>query len=649
MTLHPNAAEALFVKPEVLNERAREAIVEAKRSADALRALPAGAPGDEAMRLWDAATAAIGNASAVASVARNAHPDQKMREAAEKAEQELEDFASTLSLDPALHRALESSNADALDPATRFYRQRTLQNLRKSGVDKDDATRARLRAIHEELVKVGQEFSRNIIEDVRKVALEPRELQGLPDDWIRARKPGPDGKIVVTTDPPDYVPFISYAQDRGARERLWRETRLRGHPKNLGVLQRMLELRHEQAQIVGYPHWAALATDDKMIGSADRAREFIEKIAAAATPRSDSEIAELREEGKRGVLGDAPIEPWDAEVLKEAVRKRRFAFDAQAARAYFEFGRVQSGLLALAAKLFGVEFARVETPVWHASVTAWDVLEQGVRVGRFYLDLHPREGKYKHAAQFSLANGQAGLRLPEAVLMCNFPGPTAPDGGPALLEHSDVVTYFHEFGHLMHHLLGGRVRWAGQSGVATEWDFVEAPSQMLEEWTWDADVLQGFAKHHATGEPIPRALVGQMRAAQEFGKGLQVKQQMFYAAVSLAFHDRDPRGLDTTRTMAELQSRFAPFRYVEGTYFHESFGHLEGYSALYYTYMWSLVIAKDLFGVFRAQGLLDPRPAQKYRRAILEPGGSKPAAQLVRDFLGRDSDFRAWEEWLARD
>jgi thimet oligopeptidase len=316
-------------------------------------------------------------------------------------------------------------------------------------------------------------------------------------------------------------------------------------------------------------------------------------------------------------------------------------------RPWFEFGNVQRGLLGLTADLFGLVFTQVpEAPVWHPSVTCWDVFEAGARVGRFYLDLHPRDGKYKHAAQFTLASGQAGVRLPEAALICNFPGPLLPGGAPALLEHTEVVTFFHEFGHLLHHLLGGRTKWSGLSGVRTEWDFVEAPSQLLEEWCWDPDVLASFAKQYQTGEPIPRELVLRMRAADECGKGMRVRQQMFYAAVSLAFHDRDPRGLDTTALMAELQGRYTPFPYVPGTWFHESFGHLEGYSAIYYTYMWSLVIAKDLFTAFQTEGLLAREPALRYRNAILAPGGSRPAAELVQAFLGRPADFAAYQRWL---
>ena len=227
--------------------------------------------------------------------------------------------------------------------------------------------------------------------------------------------------------------------------------------------------------------------------------------------------------------------------------------------------------------------------------------------------------------------------------MCNFP---RPGEQPALMQHSDVETFFHEFGHLLHHIFGGHTQWAGISGVRTEWDFVEAPSQMLEEWAWDAGALQAFARHHQTGEPIPTEVVKRMKAADEFGKGLWVRQQMFYAAVSLALYSRDPTSLDATAVMKELQERYTPFKYVDGTYFHLSFGHLDGYSAIYYTYMWSLVIAKDLFTAFKREGLLSPGVAGRYRRAILEAGGSKDAAELVKDFLGREYGFAAYEEWL---
>jgi thimet oligopeptidase len=231
------------------------------------------------------------------------------------------------------------------------------------------------------------------------------------------------------------------------------------------------------------------------------------------------------------------------------------------------------------------------------------------------------------------------------VLVCNFPQPS--DDRDALLEHDDVVTMFHEFGHLMHHVLGGHQRWVTQSGIATEWDFVEAPSQLLEEWAWSYDTLARFARHHETGAAIPRELVANMRRADRFGLGTSTVQQVFYASLSLAFHRADPASLDQLAVVQRLQQQYTPFAYVPGTRFHASFGHLVGYSAMYYTYLWSLVIARDLLTPFEADGLLATSVTHAYRDKVLVPGGSRDAADLVRDFLGRDYDFAAYERYLA--
>jgi thimet oligopeptidase len=265
-----------------------------------------------------------------------------------------------------------------------------------------------------------------------------------------------------------------------------------------------------------------------------------------------------------------------------------------------------------------------------------------------HLDLHPREGKYKHAAQFTIANGVEGVQLPEAALVGNLPDPRT-SAGPALLEHDHVVTLFHEFGHLLHHVIGGRQRWAAFSGVATEWDFVETPSQMLEEWAWDPATLRSFAFHHETGEPIPEDLVERMRASKEFGKGAQTRHQTFLASVSLRLHAAvDPARLDFDASVRDLQAAFSVYRWVPGTHLYASFGHLNGYSAMYYSYLWSLVIAKDVFAEFRRRGMFDPETARRFRDLVLAPGGSKDAAELVQDFLGRPYGFDAFREWLER-
>jgi thimet oligopeptidase len=275
----------------------------------------------------------------------------------------------------------------------------------------------------------------------------------------------------------------------------------------------------------------------------------------------------------------------------------------------------------------------------------FDVVDKGEVVARFYLDMHARDNKFKHAAMFHVAEGVAGETLPEACLACNFPEPRGDD--PGLMLHDQVTTFFHEFGHLLHHLFGGAQRFARFSGIATEQDFVEVPSQMYEEWAWSHDVLKTFALHYRTGEPISADMVARMRAAEEYGKGLHVLQQMYYARLSLACYERDPRSLDVTREAMRLKAEMLPTPHAEGSYMHASFGHLHGYSAMYYTYMWSLVIAKDLFTRFE-DDLMNTGTANEYRATILGPGGSKDAAELVRDFLGREYGFEAFESWLAR-
>jgi thimet oligopeptidase len=641
----PDASLSLTRTPDEFTAACRADLEHARAEIARLKHLATPRETAPALGAFDGAMAALADAAARASVCRNAHPEQAMRDAAEKCEQELEAMQTEISLDRGVYDALAGLDLGGQEPATHHYVGKTLRDLRRAGVDRNDAVRARVRELRDELVRIGQEFGKNIIEDVRRIELDPAELDGLPDDYRQSHAPGANGQCTITTDNTDYIPFVTYAKSAHAREALWRQYRLRGHPKNGPVLARMLERRHELATLLGYGSWAAYATEDKMIGSAEAAAEFIARITAAAEARAARDYDQLLQRKRKDDPTAEHVWGWDSAYYHERVSAEQYGFDSQAARPYFEYERVKRGVLEITGRMFGLTFDKVSAPVWHPEVDAYDVKEDARLVGRIYLDMHPREGKYKHYAQFALANGVDKHRLPEGVLMCNF---SRPGAEPALLEHSDVRTFFHEFGHLMHHVLGGHTRWAGLSGVATEWDFVEAPSQMLEEWVWDPATLQTFARHHQTNEPIAAELIARARAADEYGKGLWVRQQMFYAATSLELHARDPHGLDATRLVAELQEQYTPFKYVDGTFFHESFGHLNGYSAIYYTYMWSLVIAKDLFSVFKRHGLLDRSTATRYRRAVLEPGGSKPAAELVKDFLGREYSFDAYSEWLAR-
>ena len=342
----------------------------------------------------------------------------------------------------------------------------------------------------------------------------------------------------------------------------------------------------------------------------------------------------------RGLRAGRPegnvVDRADSTFYNEVVRRERCGVDAQQVRKFFEFATVRQGLLDVTGRLFGLGYTRVQDAVsWHEDVAVYDVQLDGTPLGRIYLDLHPREGKYKHAAQFDLVAGIRDRQLPEGVLVCNL--------GRGLIEHSDVVTLFHEFGHLVHHLLAGRHEWARFSGVSTEWDFVEAPSQLLEQWAWDHDVLRTFATDDS-GDPISEELVAKMRAGEDFGKGCVARNQIFYAALSYRLHQSPVA--DITALVKELQAVYDLYAHVEGTHFHASFGHLGGYSSAYYTYMWSLVIAKDLFSAFDRQDLFAPENARRYRDMILAPGGSKDAGELVADFLGRPYTIEAFSTWL---
>jgi Zn-dependent oligopeptidase len=596
---------------------------------------------------YDEAMAALGDAAHRVDLIAVTHPDREMRDAADAAKQAIAKVLTDISLDRGIFDVLTSIDVSGENAPTRHYVATTLRDFRRAGVDRDDKTRARVRELQDELVEIGQNFDRNIRSDTRTVALPPQALAGLPEDYIRAHPPGEDGLVRITTEYPDYVPFQTYSSDASAREQLWRLYRQRGHPANADVLRRMIERRHELATLLGYSSWADYAAEDKMVGSARNIADFIERIAAASADRSRRDYERLLERKRVDSPDTQEVLPWDAGYLDDRVKAEQLAFDTQALRPFFEYGRVKAGLMGLVERLFGVEFRpRTDIPVWHPEVECHEVFVGERLLGRIFLDMHPRTDKYSHAAMFAMTIGKAGRRVPECALVCNLP---RPGQEPALLQHSDVETLFHEFGHLIHHIFAGDSRWSGTSGIATEWDFVEAPSQLLEEWVRDASTLATFAVHHETGEPLASEMVAKLRAAEEFGKGLFVRQQMFYASLSLELYRRDPATLDMIAVVREAQQRFTPYRHVEGTYLHLGFGHLDGYSAIYCTYMWSLVIAKDLFTVFAREGLLSTSTAQRYREAVLAPGGSAPAADLVRNFLGRPYDFAAYQAWLDAD
>lgn len=576
------------------------------------------------------------------------HPDAQVRTTADKWYQEAERFATDLALNRPLYDAFVALDVSNEDPETKYAVHKILRDFRLAGVDRDEATRTRIKALRDEIIAIGQEFDRTIREDVRSVSFDTKDLAGLPQDYVEAHPPGPDGTVAITTQYPDALPVFRYAKDPEVRRRLQWEYLNRGHPANEGTLTRLIAARDALARLLGYASFADYIVQDKMVGSARSVEDFLKKVRAASEERAKEDADRLLERKRRDVPGAKALEAWDTNYYSEVVRAEDFAFDSKLLRPYFPFAKVRDGLFALTRELFGVRYERVTgVPVWHESVEVHDVFDGSRRLGRFYLDLHPRKDKYTHAAASILIRGIRGASLPQAALMCNFPDPRE---GPALMEYLEVETFFHEFGHLLHAIFAGHGRWVKNTDDGIEWDFIEAPSQMLEEWVRDPDVLRRFAHHHETGEPVPAEFVAKLKRAEGVSRGLDTQRQLVLATLSLGYYNRHPTGLDPTAFLEDTFHQFPLVPLHRGTHFECNFGHLNGYSAIYYTYMWSLVIAKDLFSKFQeGKGIVDPAVARRYRETILAPGSAKPAAKLIEDFLGRPFAFDAFERWLTSE
>ena len=640
-TLTPGASSFLAGTPESFLASCRSDLEDTKKRIAALKASQSPRDAMATLQAFDTALVVASDAENRSQLAEQTHPSKPFRDAAEVCEQEGSRVLTDISLDKDMYKVLASLDGSRLDPAGTYFFKTTLRDYHRAGVDRDDATREKIRNLQDQLVKIGQQFDENIAADVRKLQVNASDLDGLPDDFKRSHPADASGKVTLATDNTDYFPFMDYASSEPARKAFYILYRQRAYPKNIDVLAQLLQKRYELANVLGYPDWAAYITEDKMVATKQNAADFIEKISLAAQPGSKNNYGELLAYKKHEDPKADSVNPWDVAHLLRGAKIEKFGYDAQVMRPYFEYSRVLQGILDITSQMYGISYKQVtDAKVWHPEVTVYDVFDHGNRIGRIYFDMFPRENKYKHYATFSLATGKAGFRLPEYVLVCNFPRAT---GEPGLMERDDVITFFHEYGHLVHGIMRGNTMWATGD---LENDFIEAPSQMFEEWPKDPAILKLFARNYKTNEPLPPDLAEKARAADDFDRALDVRTQMFYAAISLDFYNRNPQGLDQDKLVAELQTRYTPFKFVEGTHMHTAFGHLNGYSAVYYTYMWSLVIAKDMFTEFKKDGLLNPEVAAKYRNTVLGASGTKPAADLVRDFLGRPYSFDAYANWL---
>ncbi len=601
--------------------------------------------------LYDAVIEQLSLAAAQAGILNSVAADKRVRDQAQAEAQRVAMAGSALSLNREVYDALVAMKLDGASPATKHFVERTLLSYRLAGVDKDQATRDRLHALHDKATELSLAFSRNIQEGAKTIEATPEELEGLPADYIVRHPAQKDAsgaeRVTLTTDPPDMQPVMTFAGSAALRERMFLAYNTRAYPQNRQILLDLLATRQEIASILGFGSWADLATADQMMESAANVRAFLARLDEASREGARHEHALVLEFARGRQPGLSAIDIVSRGYWYEQFRRVRFDFDSQSVRPYFPYARVEAGVLETAAKLFKVEFQPSNAPAWDAAVSVFEVFDGGRLVGRFYLDMHPREGKDKWFSAAPVVTGVRGRTMPEAALICNFPAGDAND--PGLLQYSDVVTFFHEFGHLMHAILGGHTEWAGLSGFATEGDFIEVPSQMLEEFFRDEKLLQAFARHYETGEVLPAELIGSMKRAGAFGRADWIRTQLYYTTLSLDLHDQDPKGIDPDTETRDLYRKFQPWTWLEGNKMYASFGHLTGYSSNYYTYMFDKVIALDFFAQFEPDNLLGCEAGGRYRKTVLEQGGSKPGREMVRDFLGRDEEFAAFSKWLNEE
>ena len=632
-TFSANAQTATFgphvwdkpLDPAIFEKRISEQLDLAQKSVDQILAVKGPRTIENTLAPYDNAVQYLDTAGNQSGLMQTVSPDAAIRDRAQAMVQKVSAAATALALNQPLYHALAALDVSKADPATKYYVQRTLLEFRLSGVDKDDATRARIKTLNDEITKYATQFQRNLQESQLKVVVQgPRELDGLPEDFIKAHKPAADGTITLTSDSPDVMPVLKFCKNADLRKGIYEEL----------------------ASLLGYKHWSDMNAADKMAENSQNISKFIGEIDTASKTAAEREYTMLLAAAQKQDPTLQQIDIQDRSYYFEQLRRSEFDFNSQTARPYFPYDRVQAGILEVASKLFHVTFKPVPAVVWDPSVATFDVYEGDKQLGRIYLDMHPRPGKDQWFSSDPILDGKKGKQLPEAALICNFSG--GKPGEPGLMEYGEVTTFFHEFGHLMHWIFQGQQQWAGYGGNL-ESDFVEAPSQMLEEWMHDPKVLATFARNYQTNEPIPTELVMRANRADAFGRGLWARFQLVYTSVSFDLHDMPPQEAKLEQAFPQNLRRFVPFKPLEGDNQIASFGHLTGYSSAYYTYLWDKVIAEDFFSQFNRNDLLASEVALRYRSTVLEKPGSMPANDLVKSFLGRPQALDAFKNWMNQE
>jgi thimet oligopeptidase len=576
------------------------------------------------------------------------HPEKDVRDAGNAAEERLQKWGVELIFNPDLYRAVkafsETAEAAGLEGEQRRFLEFWLRDLRRAGHELSEEARAEVKRLTERMVEVGIAFQRNIDEHQDHVLAQRTDLVGLPDSYIENLEKGEkEGTYKIGLSYPDVIPFMENSPRRDLREELSRKFNSRAVEPNRPLLEEAVATRARIAELFERPSWAHHQLEEKMAKEPEAVRSFYQGLLPGLTEKGQTEMrvmAAMLEED----AGEEELQSYDFRYYETQLRKRDYGVDPIEVASYFPLQRVLDGMLDLTAEVFGLEYRRVEVPTWHPDVLTYAIHEAdtGDLIAHFHMDLFPREGKFSHAAAFPLVSGRklasGEYQKPVAAIVANFTKPGSER--PSLLQHNEVLTFFHEFGHILHQTLTKAeiTRFAGSS---TEGDFVEAPSQIMENWTWRSEILSRFARHYQTGEPIPERLVEQLIAAKNLNIALSKLRQAQFGLLDMWMHDEAPEK-DLDRIL-ERATEVSLFPHHAGTFFPASFGHLlSGYDAGYYGYLWSEVYGDDMWSRFENEGVDNPDVGRSYRRQILEKGGTLDGLDLLRGFLQREPNNEAF-------
>jgi thimet oligopeptidase len=641
------------VTREDLAEACRAAVGECDARIAALVAVPAGQRTfANTVLAVEEARAAVAETEAAWGVLADASPDDGLREVARKWGERLGQRKAGIDFDEEVYRAVrgyaDSPEAAALTGEDARLLSDLLRGYRRSGIGLLAARRERVRALFDELVELSSAFEAALAGWDDGIVVGREELDGLPESFIDGLQRAAGG-YRVSLDYPEFQPFMGEARSAARRRELLEKDLRKGGPENVARMERALAVRREIAGNLGYPSWAAYVTETRMAKTPQAVASFLDDLRERAAVKAAADLAELADANAQAG-GSRDITPWELAYAISRLKQARYAVDQMEISQYLPLEACLEGLFATTGALLGIGFEEVpDAPAWHPEVRTFDVVEAagGEPLGRFHLDLFPRPGKYKHARQRTLRPGRRladGTRQqPVDALLVNLTRPAA--GRPSLLRHHELITLFHEFGHVLHDVLA-RAEHVRYAGAETELDFAEAPSQMLEHWCWEPAVLKSFARHHQTGEPMPDHLLAGLLAARTAASGVRAMQQLARATLDLAYHSADYGG-DSTATLADVYAQHG-FRHLEGTHLQSGFHHLlVGYDAAYYGYLWSQALGDDMYTRFEETSPLDPATGAAYRRTVLERGGTIDPNLMVREFLGRAPSSAAFLRGLG--